>query len=109
MRRELFDEMFFIYGKHNSKACDKAEFLLYTLGHEYRFYILGRDFTIAQFQRFLPGVDTVPQIFYNTSYIGGIKDLYEYLYSSKSLVDGKSYGLSIFQKPSNVDLEDKSD
>jgi len=101
--------MFFIYGKHESKACDKAEFLLYTLGYEYRFYVLGRDYTLNQFRRFFPGENTVPQIFYNTKHIGGIKDLYEYLYSSKSLIDGTSDGFPVDQRFLNVNMEDKQD
>jgi glutaredoxin len=100
--------MFFIYGKYDSKACDRAEFLLYTLNYEYRFYILGKDFTLAQFQRFFPERNTVPQIFYNTSYIGGIKELYEYLYSNKSLIDGKSNRLSVLENPPDINLENKS-
>lgn len=75
--------MFFIYGAEGSKACDKAEFILYTLGHEYRHYLYGRDYTLNQLQRIVPGATTVPQIFLGVKYIGGIKELYEYLYQSE--------------------------
>jgi glutaredoxin len=99
--------MFFIYGRLDSKACDKAEFLLYTLGYEYRFYVLGRDFTLKQFNRLLPNEDTVPQVFYNTKHIGGIRDLYEYLYTNKSLIDGNPYRLSMAERFFDIDVEDK--
>lgn len=99
--------MFFVYGKYNSKACDKAEFLLYTLGYEYRFYALGVDFTLDQFQRFMPGVNTVPQIFHNTDYVGGVKDLYEYLHKNKSFAEGSRSGFPLFEKSSDVRLEDE--
>jgi glutaredoxin len=81
--------MFFIYGAHGSKACDKAEFILFTLGHEYRFYCYGIDYTLAQIQRLVPGAKTVPQIFYGTKYIGGINELYEFLQASQDSDTGR--------------------
>lgn len=76
--------MFFIYGAHGSKACEKAEFILFTLGYEYRFYCYGIDYTLAQIQRLVPGAKTVPQIFHGTKYIGGINELYEFLQASQN-------------------------
>jgi len=38
--------MFFVYGALNSKACDKAEFILHTRGLNYRMYRIGVDYTI---------------------------------------------------------------
>jgi glutaredoxin len=75
--------MFFVYGADGSQACDKAEFILYTLGHDYRHYVYGRDYTLNQLQKLVPGATSVPQIFFGTKYIGGIKELYEYLYQSE--------------------------
>ena len=75
--------MFFIYGADGSRACDKAEFILFTLGHDYRHYVYGRDYTLNQLQKLVPGANSVPQIFLGAKYIGGIKELYEYLYQSE--------------------------
>jgi glutaredoxin len=75
--------MFFIYGAPNSKACEKAEFLLYTMNYEYRMYLYEIDYTLNQLQRLHPGTQTVPHIYYGTKYIGGVKELYEYLYNGQ--------------------------
>jgi hypothetical protein len=75
--------MFFIYGARNSKACDKAEFLLYSMKYEYRMYLYGIDYTLNQLQRLQPNTQTVPHIYHGTKYIGGIKELYEYLYENQ--------------------------
>lgn len=71
--------MFFVYGAYESKACDRAEFMLHMVGHEYRFYSFGIHYTLAQLQRLVPGAQTVPQIFHGTKYIGGINELVRYL------------------------------
>jgi glutaredoxin len=76
--------MFFIYGAPNSKACERAEILLYAMQHEYRFYIYGRDYTLAQLQKLVPGADSVPQIFHGTKYLGGIQELYEFIHNSEN-------------------------
>ena len=76
--------MFFIYGASNSKACEKAELLLHATRSNYRFYLYGRDYTLNQLQRLVPGATTVPQIYYGTKYIGGIKELYDYIYTSEN-------------------------
>jgi glutaredoxin len=88
--------MFFIYGAHNSRACEKAEFALFTLGYEYRFYCYGIDYTLAQIQRLVPGAKTVPQIFHGTKYIGGLNELYEFLQESED-----SSARRIARTPSN--------
>lgn len=81
--------MFFIYAAANSKACDRAEFILHTIGYDYRIYILGIDYTISQLERIIPGVKTVPQIYHGTKYIGGVKELYEFLQSSENFNNGE--------------------
>jgi glutaredoxin len=75
--------MFFVYGAANSKACEKAELLLYATRKEYRFYVYGRDYTLKQLQRLVPGANSVPQIFYGTKYLGGIRELYEFIYTGE--------------------------
>lgn len=82
--------MFFIYGAENSKACDKAEFMLYTLGIHYRLYIFGRDYTIKQLNRIVPNVESVPQIFHGYNYIGGLKELIEYLKNEEVIYESRS-------------------
>lgn len=81
--------MFFIYGADNSSACDKAEFLLYSTGLEYRIYVYGRDYTLKQLQRLIPGADTVPHIYHGAKYIGGVKELFHYLQSNEVIRDYK--------------------
>jgi glutaredoxin len=76
--------MYFIYGAKNSIACEKAELLLHATRANYRFYIYGRDYTLNQLQRLVPGATTVPQIFFGTKYIGGIKELYDHIYTSEN-------------------------
>ena len=99
--------MFYIYGKYNSKSCDKAEFLLYTIGYEYRLFIYGVDYTINQFQKFFPEIDTVPQVYHDMKYIGGLRELYEYLLANKNIIDGSASKLSILEKPIDIDMEDE--
>lgn len=82
--------MFFIYGAENSRACDKAEFMLYTLGVNYRMYIYGRDYTLKQLNRIVPNVETVPQIFHGYKYIGGVKELGEYLKNEEVIYESRS-------------------
>lgn len=76
--------MFFVYGAQNSRACEKAELLLYATQKEYRFYVFGRDYTLNQLQRLVPGANSVPQIFHGTKYLGGIRELYEFVYTSEN-------------------------
>ena len=82
--------MFFVYGAENSAACDKAEFVLYSFGVEYRLFIYGRDYTLRQLERLLPGVKSVPQIYHGAKHIGGLRDLYEYLNTEGAYQDGKN-------------------
>lgn len=101
--------MFFVYGALNSKACDKAEFILHTLGHNYRMYRIGIDYTIHQLERLIPGVKTVPQIYHGTKYIGGMKELYEFLQASENLGDGTISRLDRVEKLFNGIAKNKSD
>lgn len=101
--------MFFIYGALQSKACDKAEFILHTLGYQYRMYHLGVDYSLQQLERLVPGVKTVPQIYSGTKYIGGVKELYEFLQASEGIGDSRLSGLNRFEKLFNDPSKDKSD
>ena len=73
--------MFYVYGAKSSKATDKAVLLLETAKQPYRLFILGEDYTVMQLLRLVPDTDSVPHIFDGTNYVGGTKDLYDYLYS----------------------------
>lgn len=84
--------MFFIYGAPNSRACERAEFLLYTMNYEYRMYLYGIHYTLNQLQRLRPGTQTVPHIYHGAKYIGGVKELYEYLYLSQDSDRGRISG-----------------
>lgn len=81
--------MFFVYGAENSKACDKTEFLLYTMHLDYRMYIFGRDYTLKQLHKLVPHANTVPHVYHGAKYIGGVKDLYNYLNSNEVISDYK--------------------
>jgi hypothetical protein len=100
--------MFFIYGAANSRACDKVEFILYTLGYDYRFYVYGRDYTLNQLQRLIPKCQTVPQIYHGTKYIGGLKELYEYLQPMEENSDKKTNTLKNIEHFFNSNIESES-
>lgn len=101
--------MFFIYGALNSKACEKAELLLHAVRYDYRFYVYGRDYTLNQLQRIVPGATSVPQIFHGTKYIGGIKDLYDYIYTSENSDVRTRVGPQQVKEFLNFFSENKSD
>lgn len=73
--------MYYIYGALNSKATDKAENLFIVCNKKYKLFLLGRDYTIAQLQRLIPETTTLPHIYDDIKYIGGVKDLYDHLYT----------------------------
>ena len=73
--------MFYVYGAKSSKATDKAVMLLETTKQPYRLFILGESYTVMQLLRLIPDTDSVPHIYDGTKYVGGTKDLYDYLYS----------------------------
>ena len=73
--------MFYIYGARNSNATDKAENLVIVCQKEFKTFIIGKDYTINQLQRLIPGANSVPHIYDGPKYIGGLKELYDYLYT----------------------------
>ena len=101
--------MFFIYGAPNSKACERAEFLLYTMNYEYRMYLYGIHYTLNQLQRLRPGTQTVPHIYHGSKYIGGVKELYEYLYLSQDSDRGRISGPGETKSILNFIDENKQD
>lgn len=75
--------MYYIYGAPNSKASDKAELLLTVCRKHYKLFVLGTDYTPAQLWKLVPETTVVPHIFEGATYIGGVKELYDYLYIDK--------------------------
>jgi hypothetical protein len=79
--------LYYIYGAVDSPASLKAEQLLQICKRHYKFFVFGRDFTLNQLQRLVPETQTVPHIYCDTTYIGGVKELYDHLYSVVSFED----------------------
>lgn len=73
--------MYYIYGALESPATEKAENLLVICKKPYKLFIYGRDFTINQLHRLVPGTQVIPHIYMDTEYIGGVKELYDHLYT----------------------------
>lgn len=72
--------MFYIYGAQKSQATTRAENLLIVCKKQYKVFILGKDYTVQQLHRLVPETECVPHVFDGTKYIGGVKELYDYLY-----------------------------
>lgn len=72
---------YYVYGAEGSRTTNKVETLLTVCRRQYRLFILGRDYTIEQLRILVPDTNFVPHIYHDTKYIGGIKELYDYLYS----------------------------
>jgi hypothetical protein len=72
---------YFVYGAEESKTTWKVEMLLTVCRRDYKLFLLGRDYTREQLNILVPGTDFVPHIYHDAKYIGGIKELYDYLYS----------------------------
>ena len=62
------------------------------MNYEYRMYLYGIHYTLNQLQRLQPGTQTVPHIYHGAKYIGGVKELYEYLYNSQDSDRGRPAG-----------------
>ena len=73
--------MYYIYGAEDSKTTWKVETLLTVCRRDYKLFLLGQDYTINQLQKLIPNTNFVPHIYHGAHYIGGIKELYDYLYS----------------------------
>lgn len=71
---------YYVYGAENSKTTNKVELLLTVCRRQYKLFILGQDYTIHQLQKLIPETNFVPHIYHDAKYIGGIKELYDYLY-----------------------------
>lgn len=82
--------MYYIYGATDSPASVKAETLLLMCNMPYKFFVFGRDFTLNQLQKLVPDTQTIPHVYHDTTYIGGVKELYDHLYSVVKFEDGET-------------------
>jgi hypothetical protein len=71
--------MFYVYGAYNSKATINAEMVLTMCGKQHKVFILGEDYTIKQLLILVPGTNHLPHVYDGAKYVGGIKELIEYL------------------------------
>ena len=73
--------MYYVYGAEGSRSTLRVETLLSVCRRDYRLFLLGKDYTIHQLQKLIPDTNFVPHIYHGAQYIGGVKELYDYLYS----------------------------
>ena len=84
--------MFYIYGARESKGTDKAENLLIICQKEYKLFLYNEDFTFNQLQKLIPETQVVPHIFDGSKYVGGVKELYDYLYTMVKFDEDRNGG-----------------
>ena len=71
--------MITVYSKPNCTYCEKAKYLLKTLGLEYEEKIVTKDLSIDELYKVLgKQVRTIPQIVIDGKHIGGYNELKEY-------------------------------
>lgn len=81
--------MITIYGNTNCVWCDRAKELCdqYKLAYEYK-SIQQKEF-FAELQEQVPGVRTVPQIFWHNKHIGGYNELASEIENTRNYGDGQ--------------------
>jgi hypothetical protein len=72
---------YYVYGAEKSDTTRKVELLLVICRRDYKIFWLGEDYTIDQLRKLVPDTNFVPHIYHGAKYIGGIKELHDYLYS----------------------------
>lgn len=75
--------MFKVYSKPNCPGCTQAKNLISSRGLSFADMELNgpykiNSYTLEELNKLVPGVRTVPQIFYNDKHIGGLKELKEF-------------------------------
>ena len=71
--------MITVYSKPNCTYCEKAKYLLKSLGLEYEEKIVTKDLSIDELYKALgKQVRTIPQIVIDGKHIGGYNELKEY-------------------------------
>ena len=71
--------MITIYSRPNCKWCDASLFVLESKGVEYNELKIDVDITVDQLKLLVPGAKSVPQIMDDGIYVGGYRELVEYL------------------------------
>jgi glutaredoxin len=71
--------MITIYSRPGCKWCETSKSLLELKGIQYNELMLDLDITVEQLKKLVPGAKSVPQIMDDSIYIGGYKELVEYL------------------------------
>lgn len=82
--------MYYIYGAERSRATDKAETLLASCLQKYKIFFIGRDYTVEQLRRLHPNTNQIPHVYYGFEYVGGLKELYDHLYTVTKFYDGEN-------------------
>lgn len=71
--------MITIYSRPGCRWCETSKSLLELKGIEYNELMLDVDITVDQLKQLVPGARSVPQIMDGGIYVGGYKELTEYL------------------------------
>ena len=71
--------MFIIYSKNGCANCDRATDLLNLHGKLFVIKTLDVDYTTEELKKMVPGARSLPQIFHNATYVGGITQLRQYI------------------------------
>ena len=64
-----------IWSQANCTACTQAKALLESRGIPYEIKMLGENATNQELLAAVPGARSVPQIFFNEVYVGGLPEL----------------------------------
>ena len=71
--------MITVYSKPNCPYCDKAKYLLKSLGLQYEEKVVTKDLSVEELYKVLDKqVRTIPQIVIDKNHIGGYNELKEY-------------------------------
>lgn len=68
-----------VWGQPNCPACKKAVYILQSLDYEVEYRELGNGWTKKDLIYMVPGARSVPQVFVNGDYVGGMTGLESYL------------------------------
>lgn len=64
-----------VWSKPNCPQCEQAKQLLATKNINFEVRVIGSDWTKEQLLEAVPNARTVPQIFIDNEYVGGINEL----------------------------------
>jgi len=81
--------MVLIFGNTNCAWCERAKELCTQYGIEYEYKSIQVPEYFAELQELVPGVRTVPQIFWNGNHLGGYPELAEEIENTRNYGDGK--------------------